>query len=501
MTASALRSNPPVEITFFSEFLETDLDYNDVILKEAHAKHEVPLNVPPQMPPPNEPAPRWNAALRAKLALHPPPYVPTHGPPPLETTGRRLSPPPAFVSTPVAAASPGGAAGVGSARRATSAKPPSSGKAERAPPLALPSFDDVLEALTDVWDVYAAKVPGVKAFVPTPSTSLRQYADKKSMRALEGDAAPVAAASASSGDTGGAVCLKSAFPNPLGSAELGGGGTPGIGAPLIPVLGGVSPFRSEPPAAAPAAAAPQAAPGAPVSTLAAAPTPAPAAVAPPAPARVMPSSTDRKFACRSCTRTFRLLDAIVTHYETAHGSKMTEDALEHYRAVARGEASGPPPAVKVSAAPEEGRASATHPSQEYCPESVAAQQRAMPEVEVAAHIRSFSNAALMGSVVEVRHGFLGARAVTQLLLRVDEEATASAAEASPRTAEGPELVTVRCFGEQFAVTVREGVREGTVVLVNGVLKMNRLVDTDSRRSHAYPYVKVMPPFGTLAVMT
>ena len=46
----------------------------------------------------------------------------------------------------------------------------------------------------------------------------------------------------------------------------------------------------------------------------------------------------------------------------------------------------------------------------------------------------------------------------------------------------------------------EQVKVGTCVLANGCLRLNRRLDAVSKRSHAYPFVAVAPPLGSIHVV-
>ncbi|KAG5488185.1 hypothetical protein LSCM4_08164 [Leishmania orientalis] len=132
------------------------------------------------------------------------------------------------------------------------------------------------------------------------------------------------------------------------------------------------------------------------------------------------------------------------------------------------------------------------------------------------HVRSAVNMVLVGTVRDVQEGFLGATRILQYVLAVRNtvaeapssasvDAIGSDAAASEEEQEDAdadeELIVVRCVGDLVPVTLlAQQVRLGSTMFVAGSLRMNRNIDTVSRRSHAYPYVQVVPPLGCVRVL-
>lgn len=135
------------------------------------------------------------------------------------------------------------------------------------------------------------------------------------------------------------------------------------------------------------------------------------------------------------------------------------------------------------------------------------------------HVRSAVNAVLVGTVRDVQEGFVGATRILQYVVAVCNPSNGHhrSASAAPDTAHGAEkaagveeegggetseeLVVVRCVGDLVpAALLRQQVRLGSTMFVSGSLRMNRNIDTVSRRSHAYPYVQVAPPLGCVRVL-
>ena len=59
---------------------------------------------------------------------------------------------------------------------------------------------------------------------------------------------------------------------------------------------------------------------------------------------------------------------------------------------------------------------------------------------------------------------------------------------------------VRCFGEDFARLVAEVAVEGNRIAVQGSLRLNRHVDAATGQVQAYPFVKVIAPYGNVSVV-
>ncbi|ESL10292.1 RNA-editing complex protein MP81 [Trypanosoma rangeli SC58] len=255
------------------------------------------------------------------------------------------------------------------------------------------------------------------------------------------------------------------------------------------------------------------------------------------------SASLRRFVCPLCAEvqqkksetcgetavpSFRLLDALFDHVESAHeGEELTEAQLHALYAIQRRSAlHAPPPSLDGGAGGAGENAGhfsadvfkgndAGGGSQEETihdlkvaslPETL---QKAVPPAAVEhqalqVHLRAGSNTVLLGRIADVQHGFLGTVAVTQYVLEVEEEGPAADAgaegEASLPATES-ELIVVRCMGDNFpAALLKEQVRLGSTVLVQGTLRMNRHLDNASKRIHAYPFVQVVPPLGCVKVV-
>ena len=81
------------ETVYYDTFEMSPINYNEILLKESNEKHAVPMNIPPQLPPPGVALPVYSKALNDFLSdptieLR---YAPTYEPPPIETMGKRAS--------------------------------------------------------------------------------------------------------------------------------------------------------------------------------------------------------------------------------------------------------------------------------------------------------------------------------------------------------------------------------------------------------------------------
>nr|CCD15592.1 unnamed protein product [Trypanosoma congolense IL3000] len=271
------------------------------------------------------------------------------------------------------------------------------------------------------------------------------------------------------------------------------------------------------------------------------------------------SASSRRFVCPICGErqgdaqrgevnggslvpSFRVLDALLDHVESEHGGEeLTEEQLRVLYATERQSTLYPPRSSgtvsgKTGQAPDDPSKKANDNHDERNSDNVAGLnslpeelKRAMPpapveEEALAVHIRAGSNAVLLGRVADVQHGFLGPMNVTQYVVEVDgddAESTIepSTPEAPPNTPSSPvassdggvrtrgpverekEFIVVRCMGDNFPTSLlKEQVKLGSKVLVQGTLRMNRHIDNVSKRLHAYPFVKVVPPLGYIKVL-
>lgn len=136
------------------------------------------------------------------------------------------------------------------------------------------------------------------------------------------------------------------------------------------------------------------------------------------------------------------------------------------------------------------------------------------------HSRLFCNTLLKGSVVDVQHGYTAKRLVLQYVMKVIgregreallpvEKGSAENGEqegreevvGKPKEAE-EELIVVRYQGDPTSFTaLRSSIHVGTEVLAVGNLRLDRRLDTLSKRYHPYPVVIVVPPYGSIRALS
>jgi hypothetical protein len=364
---------------------------------------------------------------------------------------------------------------------------------------ALPTDNDIDALLLNTWDEVAAKVHG-KAFKPCASFIVSDTdsevaqkmaaAGENHFGAAAGKAATDPSAGSTAAPTGGATGTT----NPLASAAARASLTTG---------GFSSPFVNANNYSAPM------------------------------PTTHTTAMTERKFKCDACPKAFRLLDAAVNHYLIAHDDEPPEALLAEWKALdnphVKSLKTAAENAKKESAAAE--AAAAGGGDEEPVAVAPTEARAPLPEVQLSAHARVASNMVVAGQVLELRFGYIKAEPVAQLLIQVDEQTThrprskvdggavnagaeASSQEADTTTpptataggAAGEELVettteteyfTVRCYGEQFTDLLKPSLEAGATVLVHGTLLLNFHMEPETGEAFPYPFVKVVPPYGSI----
>ena len=555
---------PPKELRFFETFLQQEKDYHLTMLAEAHRKHGVNMFVPPQLPPngspPEVPDVIFGEAQTERLRSITLAYAPTHGPPPLETTGNRGLPDdqlhpfvakaavnplstsagkPAAASSsstkvrlpieedkkfhcsacgkpfrvllsaehhartahvgeqepasvqagpgpgelvvkeePVEAAASSAAATVASTRETTLQKVSD----KKLAVLTLPTSEEVDALLTEVWDPFGlGKNP---KFVTASSVVLGIADDRKpfseedlkpSARATPAGAAPgIKKTFLASATPAAARAFKSIkelsarFPSPFGDS---------VHAHELAALENEpkNPFLNLPEAPLDQAAVLEklrTGPGAP---------------------SLMNAATSRRFKCPTCSKAFRLLDALIDHHEEVHGESMSDTVLADFRNLEKRNVLCKPKEEKTASLANDADGKKSPGAEERATSDVP--PTPVVEADVGVHFRAHSNAILQGQVTEIQRGFLKTAGVTQLVIKAVGDITDGEAAAADE-----ELIVVRCFGDAFAQSIGEQVKVGMTVLANGSLRMNRRLDAVSKRTHAYPYIAVSPPLGSVHVV-
>lgn len=209
-------------------------------------------------------------------------------------------------------------------------------------------------------------------------------------------------------------------------------------------------------------------------------------------------------ACHKCGSTYRLLDALQDHYEEAHGTEIPDNLLAKYMHNSPASelydgkytANGDGAAGTVGGASSEGNeGGGLSTSGGDDGEGGLGIPTPIEEKDVSLHIRSATNIVLSGPVVEVKFGYIHSHAVCQVVVR------ASYADGSVSEPD-VELVTVRCFGDEYQQSGSLGQQLvlGANVVVNGTLRLNRHMDTVSNKVHSYPFVSVASSCGCIQLV-
>jgi len=454
---------PPPELQFHDTFIISEASaYHVLMLKEANAKHGVSLNVAPQLPPagspPEVPQVIFSTTLQEYLAGITLACPASHTPPPLNTCGTRGLLDASVIATPAAPPPQ-------SKPKPTPAPVSAAPKDPYSSVLSLPTDDDVEQLLLNVWDVVGQARTDAKAFVVFASMK-RVSADnrkplteddlKQMVRATPEGVAPGIRSTPTANPQGGSTpvvsikVLSARFPNPFGDSSASDLDS-GDNEPLNPFLGHI----------------PENMPREELFSLPGAPS--------------LAAAVRRRFSCPKCNRAFRLLDALIDHYADDHdGATLSERELQQLRQIEAQRAYYNPKKLEGPATVGDGfsRADGTE------------RPAVVAEEQVTVHARALNNTVLVGEVVDVQKGFLKSLVVTQCVVKTcggnDEQSS--------------ELVVVRCLGDGAAAQALEVAKLGRTVAVLGTLRLNRHPDADSKRSHAYPFIEVCPPLGSLTVV-
>nr|4DNI_A Chain A, Fusion protein of RNA-editing complex proteins MP42 and MP18 [Trypanosoma brucei brucei TREU927] len=115
----------------------------------------------------------------------------------------------------------------------------------------------------------------------------------------------------------------------------------------------------------------------------------------------------------------------------------------------------------------------------------------------AGHMKSVNSVTLVGVVHDIQSGFVYEDAVTQFTL------TTTSIDTTHPTQEvvvEKDHHTIRCFGELFSAEVKQKVKEGNVVCVNGRLRLSPQLEPSCNKHFYFPYIQVQPPHGQVAVI-
>jgi hypothetical protein len=112
--------------------------------------------------------------------------------------------------------------------------------------------------------------------------------------------------------------------------------------------------------------------------------------------------------------------------------------------------------------------------------------------------KSINNVTLVGVVHDIQSGYVFEDAVTQFTLTTTsiDSSLGSASECAIEK----DHHTIRCFGDSFSADIKNRVKEGNIVCVNGRLRMNPQLEQSCNKHFYFPFVHVQPPNGNVAVI-
>ncbi|KAG8344669.1 MP18 RNA editing complex protein [Trypanosoma vivax] len=116
---------------------------------------------------------------------------------------------------------------------------------------------------------------------------------------------------------------------------------------------------------------------------------------------------------------------------------------------------------------------------------------------VARFCKSVNSVTLVGVVHDIQCGFVYEDAVTQFTL------TTTSIDTTHPTQEvvvEKDHHTIRCFGELFSAEVKQKIKDGNVVCVNGRLRLSPQLEPSCNKHFYFPYIQVQPPHGQVAVI-
>lgn len=148
---------------------------------------------------------------------------------------------------------------------------------------------------------------------------------------------------------------------------------------------------------------------------------------------------------------------------------------------------------------------------------------AAENLSIRLHARLLCTTLLRGIVMDVQHGYMAKRLVLQYVVKVigREKSNKNANEGGVSTTvtdasgenkgngkgvassgDEEELIVVRYQGEPTSFTaLRSSIHVGADVVAMGNLRLDRRLDTLSKRYHAYPVVIIVPPFGSIRAVS
>lgn len=111
---------------------------------------------------------------------------------------------------------------------------------------------------------------------------------------------------------------------------------------------------------------------------------------------------------------------------------------------------------------------------------------------------SINSVTLVGVVHDIQSGYVFEDAVTQFTLT-----TTSLDTNTPGAGDcvvEKDHHTIRCIGDVFSQEMKQKLADGSVVCVNGRLRLNPQLEPSCNKYYYFPYVQVQPPHGNVAVI-
>lgn len=110
---------------------------------------------------------------------------------------------------------------------------------------------------------------------------------------------------------------------------------------------------------------------------------------------------------------------------------------------------------------------------------------------------AINSVTLVGVAHDIQSGYVFEDAVTQFTL------TTTSLDTTNPTHEcvvEKDHHTVRCFGDVYSQEIKAKVTEGSVVCVNGRLRLNPQLEPSCNKYYYFPFIHVQPPHGQVSVV-
>ncbi|CUG94356.1 Hypothetical protein, putative [Bodo saltans] len=111
--------------------------------------------------------------------------------------------------------------------------------------------------------------------------------------------------------------------------------------------------------------------------------------------------------------------------------------------------------------------------------------------------KTINSVTLVGVVHDIQSGFVFEDAVTQFTLTTTSVDTTSS---SQECVVEKDHHTIRCYGDVFSAEIKNKIKEGNVICVNGRLRLNPQLESGTNKYYYFPFVHVQPPNGQVSVV-